>query len=137
MTSPRLPIGVAQTASGTARLPQGLERDQRRTDHARLRAELRDRQPNALAGRHERLDLQHLPRRLEQQLARGDPETAADHDHVRVEEVHERGDGSAEVPPDLRQRGMAQLDEVPGGCGRPERRLGEAVGRAPEQYDST
>src|SRR5713101_1572051 len=98
VTSSRFPIGVAQTASGTV-LPGGVEGDETGAEQARSRPELcaHDRHSVARAG--ERFTPQNLARRMEYEVACG-REPAADHDEVRVEDVHEAADAGAEVTAD-------------------------------------
>ena len=89
VTSSRFPIGVAQTASGTG-YPQRLERDERGADQPRrVPSSARATRTSSRIGA-QRLAPHHLARRPEQLLPRGDAEAAADHDHVRLEQVHER-----------------------------------------------
>ena len=140
VTSPRFPIGVAQTASGIAApLPQRFEGDERRPrSRPRRGPSSATASRTALARRRERLAQHHLARRVEQQRAGRDAEAAADHDDVGVEEVDERGDGGA--------RGGARSRASAGWrCSTRSRAVaaGPSTSRAsrsaawPEQYDST
>src|SRR5437660_6153099 len=94
VTSSRFPIGVAQTASGTA-LRAGLERfpgDEARADQARRGAELGGDDPQEAAAGLERLARRELAHRLDQVLPGRGAEAAADDHELRDEDVHERPD---------------------------------------------
>ena len=101
VTSSRLPIGVAQTASGTA---ERLEGDQPGADQPGVGAELRELDLDLLPAGGERLAQHREPRGGQQQLERRDAEAAADHDALGAEDVDERADRDAEVVADLVER---------------------------------
>src|SRR5207253_2707750 len=92
VTSSRLPIGVAQTKSGTSgpALPESLERDETGADQAGHRAELGGDDPQLLVERRERVPVGDLERGVDQERKRGAAEAAADHDEPCAERVRQR-----------------------------------------------
>ena len=94
VTSSRFPIGVAQTASGTARYASAFERDQRGADQPGLAAELGAHEPHLLAGRRERLAAAsrapRRPRRSRSNAAMPKPPPITT--TRRAEDVDERAD---------------------------------------------
>src|SRR5438105_9005121 len=69
VTSSRLPIGVAQTASGTRRLlPESLEGDERRADQPGFGAELGGHDPDRFPGGCERLAREEPTGSVEEQV---------------------------------------------------------------------
>ena len=109
MTSSRLPIGVAQTASAIATRVERLERDEPRADRRPRRPELGAHDADGSRPRRQRLAQHHLARRLEQELSGGLAEAAADHDHLGVEDVDERADARSRAagPSDAGSRAPA------------------------------
>src|SRR5688500_4431727 len=100
VTSSRLPIGVAQTASTELEKLGGQDP---RADQPGLLAELRLPDPEPLPGRSERFPACDLERRPEQELARTGSEAAAEHHDLRPEEVDERSDRGTEQPAHVRE----------------------------------
>src|SRR5882762_1555643 len=98
VTSSRFPIGVAQTASGTV-LPGCVEGDEAGADEARGGPELCAHDRHSVARPRERFTAQDLARGVEHEVA-GSREAAADHDQLRIEDVHEAADTGAEVAAD-------------------------------------
>ena len=135
VTSSRLPIGVAQTASGiesasNATSPAPVRgRPSSRARHARP-ADVSPAASSALARRHERAGAEPLEARA--------AEAAADDDELRLEDVAQRRDARAELVADLGER-LARLlvalrsraDEPVRVGGRPEQLPGDLVGRRP------
>ena len=103
MTSSRLPIGVAQTASGTAyQAPSSASNaDERGAHEARLGPELRRHDAERRVRGCERLAAGGVLGRREHELAGRLPEAAADEDDLGIEEVRERADRCAEERADL------------------------------------
>src|SRR6266566_6542597 len=98
VTSSRFPIGVAQTETGTV-LPGGVERNEAGADQARGGPELRADDRHSITRSRERFTAQDLARGVEHEVA-GSRKAAADHDQLRVEDVHEAADAGAEVAAD-------------------------------------
>ncbi len=138
VTSSRLPIGVAQTASGTVVYRvQLLEGDQPGAHHARLLAELGSDDTDAVTPRGKRIPAQRLERGPEQQVERF-TEAAADDDRLRIEDVDQAGHAGAELPPQLHERSARPLvaiacrsDELVRIPVRAQQLLGKLVGGAP------
>src|SRR5436309_8248533 len=107
VTSSRFPIGVAQTASGTA-LTDCVERHEAGADQPGRGPELCTHDRDAVARLRERLTAQDLARGVEHEVTRG-REAAADHDQLRVEDVHEAPDAGAKAPADA----VEKLDRTP------------------------
>ena len=120
VTSPRLPIGVAQTTSGS---PPHRSRRAPRSRPARRRpgrvvAELRLDDAELVVRRLERLAARRFDGRLAQELPRGDPEPSADDDDLGREDVRERADREPEVVTD-------PLDGAARASSSPPRRLAD------------
>ncbi len=104
MTSSRLPIGVAQTASGTAYSPSSASKPIiaapiTPASHAELRLD----DPDRVTARLEPFARDDLAGRVEQELA-GRAEAAAHDDELGLEDVDEGRDPGAELPPDPAKR---------------------------------
>ena len=114
VTSARLPIGVAQIASGISaprrapRRPRGPRRRGRRPCRARRgRCAASHPRGNGLAA-------SRLECRIEEKRPGGSTEAAADDDQLGVEDVHERSDRGAERAPHAGERLAGALVTVPG-----------------------
>src|SRR6185437_17029902 len=79
---------------------QRLEADHPGADHTRIVPELRKHDPNGVATRLEGVALDDLTSRGTQEVERGFPEAAADHDQLRLERVHVRRHRGADVAAD-------------------------------------
>src|SRR5437879_4404606 len=118
--SSRLPIGVAQTASGTsdprsALSVERLETDECGPDQARFLAELGLDDPQTGIRGLDRLAARRGTGGLEHEVTGGRSEAASDDHEIGIEDVDERADGSAEQLTDPRQG----LDRVAGAFLRP------------------
>ena len=137
VTSSRLPIGVAQTASGTGYDP--LRAPRSRAGSRRSRPRRRPARPGRSGPC--RAPASALRRATTSRAgpSRSSPapaEPAADHDQLGLEDVQEARDPGAEPAPDPRQRldrcgvpAPSALDEVVGVGARPEQLARDPVGR--------
>ncbi len=113
MTSPRFPIGVAQTRSGIYRSPSSASKpDERSADEPGVVAERRLDDPELLVGGVERLAAGRDQRRPGQELPGSRPEAAADDDDLRREDVREGSDREPEVVADAGQGRARRLVSV-------------------------
>src|SRR5207247_6188760 len=132
VTSSRFPIGVAQTASNL----EGLEPDEAGADEPSVGAEQSGDDAHEVPAGRESLELHRLQRRLEEEVA-SLAEPASDHDHLGIEDVHERAESRPEPSPDLAHRLQRlpvsvprRADELPAGGVRPEQLHRLPVSRA-------
>ena len=111
---------------------QRLEADEPSADQARLDTEQSRDDPDLVPRRRERALRHDPPGRLEEEVA-GTREAAADHDELRIEDVHEASNAHAEVEADVIEHLAGIAGTVRGELDGEARVDGLALGsRAPE-----